>query len=169
MTETTDKQSNKGQPITLMPRAPKADASGRRNLFDFSPDGLVEEMRGEGLPVFRAKQILHWIYVDLVTDFQAMTNLPLDLRRKLAERYRIGSAELVAQQVSAEGDTRKALLRFNDGNTVEAVLMLYYDRATVCVSSQVGCAMGCVFCATGQIGLTRKLTPGRHVEPLLAL
>src|SRR3954465_8573827 len=103
MTEINENQTHKGRPLTLMPRAPKADTSGRRNLFDFSPDGLVEEMRGQGLPVFRPNQILHWIYVDLVTDFQAMTNLPMDLRRKLAERYRIGSAELVAQQVSAEG------------------------------------------------------------------
>ena len=157
------------QPIALLPkrRALPPGADPRPNLYDFSPDGLVEELKGLGLPVFRAKQILHWLYRDLVTDFMVMTNLPLDLRRRLAEQYRIGSVEIVTQQVSAGGDTRKALLRFADGNTVETVLMLYYDRATVCVSSQVGCAMGCVFCATGQMGFTRNLSPGEMVEQVL--
>ncbi len=156
-----------GEPITLLRRGPKVGADGRRNLYDFSPDGLVEELRGQGWPVFRAKQILHWLYRELVTDFQAMTNLPVDLRRRLAEQYRIGSTEIVTQQISTAGDTRKVLLRFQDGNTVEAVLMLYYDRATVCVSSQVGCALGCVFCATGQMGFTRNLSPGEIVEQVL--
>jgi 23S rRNA (adenine2503-C2)-methyltransferase len=142
-------------------------APALRNLYDISPDALVEELRGQGLPVFRSKQILHWLYTDLVTDFQSMTNVPLDLRRRLAEQYRIGSAQVVTQQISAEGDTRKVLLRFEDGATVETVLMLYYDRATVCVSSQVGCAMGCVFCATGQMGFTRNLTAGEIVEQVL--
>ncbi|MGI8587254.1 MAG: 23S rRNA (adenine(2503)-C(2))-methyltransferase RlmN [Chloroflexia bacterium] len=141
--------------------------SAARNLYDFSPDDLVEELKAQGLPVFRAKQVLTWLYKDLATDFSAMTNLPSDLRRRLAGQYRIGSAEVVTQQVSSEGDTRKVLLRFGDGSTVEAVLMLYYDRATVCVSSQVGCAMGCVFCATGQMGFTRNLTPGEMVEQVL--
>jgi len=156
-------------PLPLLP-GPRGTIPGGpalRNLYDFSPDGLVEELKSQGLPIFRAKQILHWLYKDLATDFQTMTNLPLDLRRRLAEHYRIGSAELVTQQVSSAGDTRKILLRFPDGQTVEAVLMLYYDRATVCVSSQVGCAMGCVFCATGQMGFTRNLSPGEMVEQVL--
>ena len=156
-----------GEPLTLLRRGPKVGADGRRNLYDFSPDGLVEELRGQGWPVFRAKQILHWLYRELVTDCAAMTNLPVDLRRRLAEQYRIGSTEVVTQQISTAGDTRKVLLRFADGNTVEAVLMLYYDRATVCVSSQVGCALGCVFCATGQMGFTRNLSPGEIVEQVL--
>ena len=156
-----------GEPIALLARGPKVGADGRRNLYDFSPDDLVTELRGQGWPVFRAKQILHWLYRELVTDFAAMTNLPVDLRRRLAAQYRIGSMEIVTQQISTAGDTRKVLLRFQDGNTVEAVLMLYYDRATVCVSSQVGCALGCVFCATGQMGFTRNLSPGEILEQVL--
>jgi 23S rRNA (adenine2503-C2)-methyltransferase len=157
------------QPLPLLPRRPASppDADPRANLYDFSPDGLVEELKGQGLPVFRAKQVLHWLYREFVTDFSAMTNLPIDLRRRLAEQYRIGSAEIVTQQISQDGDTRKVLLRFQDGSTVETVLMLYYDRATVCVSSQVGCAMGCVFCATGQMGFTRNLSPGEIVEQVI--
>ncbi len=154
--------------IPLLPARPHGapSADTRPNLYDFSPDGLVEELKGQGLPVFRAKQILHWLYKELVTDFMAMTNLPLDLRRRLAEQYRIGSAEVVAELVAGD-DTQKILLRFGDGSTVESVLMLYYDRATVCVSSQVGCAMGCVFCATGQMGFTRNLSAGEMVEQVL--
>jgi 23S rRNA (adenine2503-C2)-methyltransferase len=118
-------------------------------------------------PGFRAKQVLHWLYKELVTGFDAMTNLPQALRRKLAETYRVGSAELVAQKISTDGWTRKVLLKMKDGSTVESVLMLYYDRATVCVSSQVGCAMGCSFCATGQMGFTRNLTGGEILEQVL--
>jgi 23S rRNA (adenine2503-C2)-methyltransferase len=157
------------QPLPILPRrpAPPPGAETRANLYDFSPDGLVEELKAQGLPVFRAKQVLHWLYREFVTDFSAMTNLPIDLRRRLAEQYRIGSAEIITQQISEDGDTRKILLRFQDGSTVETVLMLYYDRATVCVSSQVGCAMGCVFCATGQMGFTRNLSPGEIVEQVI--
>ena len=79
----------------------------------------------------------------------------------------MGSAELIAQKISSDGWTRKVLLKMRDGNTIEAVLMLYYDRATVCISSQVGCAMGCNFCATGQMGFTRNLTAGEILEQVL--
>ena len=137
------------------------------NIYDLRPEELLAAMGEWGQPVYRAKQVLQWLYKDLVTEFSEMTNLPLDLRRKLEASYRIGSAQVVTQQMSAGGDTRKVLFRFADGNTVETVLMLYYDRATVCVSSQVGCAMGCVFCATGQMGFTRNLTPGEIVEQTL--
>jgi 23S rRNA (adenine2503-C2)-methyltransferase len=96
-----------------------------------------------------------------------MTNLPQALRTRLAEHFRVGSAELVAQKISTDGWTRKVLLKMRDGSTVESVLMLYYDRATVCVSSQVGCAMGCSFCATGQMGFTRNLTTGEILEQVI--
>jgi 23S rRNA (adenine2503-C2)-methyltransferase len=140
---------------------------GRRNIYDLSPEKLAALMEEWGEPVYRAKQVLHWLFKELVHDFSEMSNLPLALRQKLADNLRVGSAELVAQKISSDGWTRKELLRMRDGNTVEAVLMLYYDRATVCISSQVGCAMGCTFCATGQMGFTRNLSSGEIVEQVL--
>jgi 23S rRNA (adenine2503-C2)-methyltransferase len=139
----------------------------RRNVYDLSPGKLAALMQEWGEPEYRGRQILHWLYKELVTDFSEMSNLPLGLRKKLAGTLRMGSAEPVAQKISSDGWTRKVLLKMRDGNTVEAVLMLYYDRATVCVSSQVGCAMGCTFCATGQMGFTRNLTSGEIVEQVI--
>src|SRR5690349_10605542 len=157
-------------PLTLLPQAPgknTADEPRLPNIYDYTPEELATTLAGWDLPRYRAKQIAHWLYKDLVTSFDAMTNLPLDLRRHLAAAFRIGSAVPVAEKISDDDDTRKILYRFADGNTVETVLMLYYERATVCVSSQVGCAMGCVFCATGQMGFTRNLSAGEIVEQVL--
>ena len=142
----------------------REDADKRPNVYDLGPDELTELMREWGEPEYRAKQVLHWLYKEFVSEFAQMSNLPAALRVKLHDALRLGSAETVAQQISSDGWTRKALLKMRDGDTVEAVLMLYYDRATVCVSSQVGCAMGCTFCATGQMGFTRNLSAGEIVE-----
>ncbi len=139
----------------------------KRNIFDLSPDQLAALLAGWGEPPYRSKQVLHWLYKELVSDFSEMSNLPLDLRKKLDATLRIGSAEIAAQKISVDGWTRKLLMKMCDGSTVEAVLMLYYDRATVCISSQVGCAMGCSFCATGQMGFTRNLSTGEIVEQVV--
>ena len=159
-------------PLTLLPAAPgrKApDGAALPNIYDYTPEELAETLHGWGQPRYRAKQITQWLYKDLVTSFDAMTNLPLDLRRRLAGAFRLGSVTPVTELLSRDNDTRKILYQFADGNTVETVLMLYYERATVCVSSQVGCAMGCVFCATGQMGFTRNLSVGEIVEQVLGL
>src|SRR5438445_6754244 len=139
----------------------------KHNIYDLSPDGLASVLAEWGQPSYRAGQILRWLYKEYVADVSQMTNLPLDLRNKLSKAFMIGSAQVVAQKISSDGWTRKVLLRMRDGTTVETVLMLYYDRATVCVSSQVGCAMGCTFCATGQMGFTRNLTAGEIVEQVI--
>ncbi|MEP6774575.1 MAG: 23S rRNA (adenine(2503)-C(2))-methyltransferase RlmN [Chloroflexota bacterium] len=145
----------------------REDADNRPNVYDLGLDELTALMRELGEPSYRAKQVLHWLYKEFVSDFTQMSNLPAALRSKLHGALRLGSAETVAQQISSDGWTRKALLKMRDGDTVEAVLMLYYDRATVCVSSQVGCAMGCTFCATGQMGFTRNLSAGEIVEQVI--
>jgi 23S rRNA (adenine2503-C2)-methyltransferase len=158
------------EPITLLTAAPgrqSPGAPGPRNIYDYTLDELEATLDGWGQPRYRAKQVAHWLYKELVTSFDAMPNLPLDLRRRLAETVRIGSAQVVAQAISRDHDTRKVLFQFEGGSTVETVLMLYYERATVCVSSQVGCAMGCVFCATGQMGFTRNLSAGEILEQVL--
>src|SRR5687767_4538134 len=148
-------------PITFQPHSTK------KNVYDLSPRQLEEMVVEWGEPAYRADQVLRWLYKELATDFSQMTNLPAPLRQKLDDAMQIGSAELVDQKISTDGWTRKVLLKMRGGHTVEAVLMLYFDRATVCISSQVGCAMGCSFCATGQMGFTRNLSTGEILEQVI--
>jgi len=127
--------------------------------------------RGE--PPFRAKQLFSWLYQRLVTDFSAMTNLPQSLRSQLAQEASIGPMVVRSEQHSKDDRTRKILLELDDGKLIESVLMLYPPigessaRATVCVSTQAGCAFGCTFCATGQMGFDRHLTAGEIVAQVL--
>jgi 23S rRNA (adenine2503-C2)-methyltransferase len=127
--------------------------------------------RGE--PPFRGKQLYGWLYQRLVTDFSAMTNLPQSLRSQLAQEASIGPMVVRSEQHSKDDRTRKILLELDDGKLIESVLMLYPPigessaRATVCVSTQVGCAFGCTFCATGQMGFDRHLTAGEIVAQVL--
>ncbi len=138
-------------------------------------------------PAYRADQIDHWLYKRLVSDFDAMTDLSLGLRERLAESARIGLPQIISEASSADGLTRKVLLQLDDGQTIETVLMLYpdapgspeleeprdapveYKRRTVCISTQVGCPIGCPFCATGQAGFTRNLTAGEIVSQVLCV
>jgi len=130
---------------------------------------LVE--RGEA--PFRAKQIYHWLYQHLVTGFQEMTNLPQALREQLAREASIGPMVVRSELHSKDDRTRKVLLELGDGKLIESVLMLYPPigennaRATVCVSTQAGCAFGCTFCATGQMGFDRHLSAGEIVAQVL--
>jgi 23S rRNA (adenine2503-C2)-methyltransferase len=130
---------------------------------------LVE--RGEA--PFRAKQIYNWLYQHLVTDFQAMTNLPQALRDRLEQEASIGPMVVRSELHSKDDRTRKVLLELSDGRLIESVLMLYPPigessaRATVCVSTQAGCAFGCTFCATGQMGFDRHLSAGEIVAQVL--
>ena len=137
------------------------------NLYNLALGDLEELMRSWGQPAYRARQIYRQLYVNLVSDPAAMTDLPLALRERLAAETRVGSLELVRLQTADEGLTRKALFRLPGGEVVESVLMVYPDRVTACVSTQAGCAMGCVFCATGRLGLLRNLTPGDILEQVI--
>src|SRR5438874_5960190 len=130
---------------------------------------LVE--RGEA--AFRAKQIYNWLYKQLATDFSVMTNLPQSLRNELVEEASIGPMIVCSELHSKDDRTRKILLELEDGKLIESVLMLYPPlgensaRATVCFSSQAGCAYGCTFCATGQMGFDRHLSAGEIVAQVL--
>jgi 23S rRNA (adenine2503-C2)-methyltransferase len=139
----------------------------RRSLLDLSFPELTDYVVGLGQPKFRARQIWDWIYKRYALDFQAMTNLPGDLRARLAEEATISPLRLATQMLSQDRDTLKVLFTLPGGETVEAVLMLYDKRRTLCISSQVGCAMGCTFCATAQGGLMRNLSPGEIVAQVL--
>ena len=145
------------------------------SLLDFSHDQLADLLAGWNQPRFRADQVWEWLYKKLAADPTAMTNLPKALRERLAAETRVDPLERVYEQRSSDGQTVKWLFRLHDGLTIETVLMLYDDvsgstreRRTVCISTQAGCAMGCVFCATGQAGLARNLTAGEIVAQVLA-
>ncbi|MCO4745830.1 MAG: 23S rRNA (adenine(2503)-C(2))-methyltransferase RlmN [Proteobacteria bacterium] len=134
------------------------------NLLDLDLDGLKSLLKELGQPAFRAKQLHSWIYERGVSSFDDMSNLPKDLRAKLAERTTLGALSTVVGQTSKDG-THKRLYRLADGPLIESVLMPYNDgRRTACISSQAGCAMGCVFCATGQMGFQRNLTEAEIYE-----
>ena len=124
-------------------------------------------MRDWGLSAFRARQIYRQLYINLADGPAMMTDLPIGLRERLAVETSLGGLRLVRTQEADGGMTRKALFALPDGAVVETVLMIYPDRATVCVSTQAGCAMGCVFCATGKLGLLRNLSTGEMVEQAL--
>jgi 23S rRNA (adenine2503-C2)-methyltransferase len=121
-----------------------------------------------GEPPFRTRQVYVALTRDLATAFADMTTLPRRLREELAARLRPVSLDEVETRVSRRGDVRKTLFATADGHPVEAVLMTYARRATVCVSSQVGCAVGCPFCASGRLGLRRDLTAEEMVDQVLA-
>ena len=130
----------------------------RQNVYCLSDDELCKQLIALGQPKFRAKQVSDWVYKKGVTQFSKMSNLPQSLRELLAQKYCFGHLELAVSQVSKDG-TEKRLYRLPDGQMIESVLMPYQDgRRTVCISSQAGCAMGCGFCATGQMGFARHLT-----------
>lgn len=110
-------------------------------------------------PKYRAEQIFRWINTG-VSSFDEMNNIPKDLRSKLSEYYYISVVNIEKKQVSSYDNTVKYLFKFGDGECVESVVMNYHHGYTICISTQVGCKMGCKFCATGMQGFTRNLTPG---------
>ncbi len=146
-----------------MPRKPTQDPARPIAIYDLDLPALEDLLKAWGEPSYRAPQIWEWLYVHLVDAFSQMTNLPKSLRRRLSEEATIDLLEVVDTTRSPDGRTRKDLLQLTDGETIEAVLMRYRTRRTACLSTQVGCALGCPFCATGQMGFRRDLTSGEIV------
>ncbi|MGC9332684.1 MAG: 23S rRNA (adenine(2503)-C(2))-methyltransferase RlmN [Anaerolineae bacterium] len=136
-------------------------------LYDLRYRELAELLQEWGQPSFRVDQLWHWLYRSLCDEFESMGNLPLSLRERLTAETRLVLLEPLDEEVSASGRTRKVLFGLGDGNTIESVRMDYHDRRTACISTQVGCGMGCSFCATGQGGLARNLSPGEIVAQVL--
>src|SRR6266702_5068136 len=157
--------------MTLTPMP--THTSKKTDLLSLTLPQLQQWLGERGEPHFRAKQIFNWLYKHLVTDFMQMTNLPQALRNRLNEEACIGPMVVRSELHSKDERTRKILLELADGKLIESVLMLYppleesSSRATVCVSSQAGCAFGCTFCATGQMGFDRHLSVGEIVAQVL--
>jgi 23S rRNA (adenine2503-C2)-methyltransferase len=137
------------------------------SLYDLDLPSLQVLLQGWGEPAYRSRQLWEWLYIHLVTEFDQMTNLPRSLRQRLTTETVIDIPETVDTLQSSDRETRKDLLRLGDGETIEAVLMRYERRRTTCISTQVGCAVGCTFCATGQMGFHRDLSNGEIVAQAL--
>ena len=135
-------------------------------LIGLSKEELAEQITRLGEKSFRAKQLWQWLYFHGETDFEKMSSFSLELRRKLAENFTIMRPKIVAEQLSQD-KTRKWLLEFADGQRVEMVYIPEEDRGAVCISTQVGCAMGCKFCHTGSQKLTRNLSAGEIVSQFM--
>ena len=139
-----------------------------KNIKDFNLDELQEELVSIGEKKYRAEQIFKWIYVEKVKEFDEMTNLSLELREKLKANYTMCNYKILRKQESSDG-TKKYLFDVLDSNAIETVLMQYHHGKTICVSSQIGCKMGCKFCASTGIQFVRSLTAGEIVEQILAV
>ena len=146
--------------------APRKDAEGRIQLVGLSLEEMQAVLAEHKLPNFRSKQIWNWVYQRGVTDFDAMANLPKDLRAILKEHYAIDRPSLVTEQKSEDG-TIKWLLAMTDGQQVEMVFIPTPQRGTLCVSSQVGCTLTCKFCHTGTQPLVRNLGPHEILQQVM--
>jgi len=137
------------------------------DVFEMQYEELLELLSSWGEPSYRADQIWSWIYRSLVAQANEMRNLPRGLRRRLEESLGWQVLWPVDRLLSDDGQTEKVLFRLHDDETIESVFMRYEERRTVCVSTQVGCPVGCPFCATGQSGFKRNLTAGEIVAQVL--
>lgn len=138
----------------------------KQDLKSMNLTEMTEAVRGLGEPAFRAKQIFTWLHKG-ARSFEDMTNLSKALRQKLDEQFYITVPEIVRKQQSQKDGTIKYLWKLRDGNCVETVLMRYHHGNSVCISSEVGCAMGCAFCASTRGGLVRRLSPSEMVDQVL--
>ncbi|MBQ5666109.1 MAG: 23S rRNA (adenine(2503)-C(2))-methyltransferase RlmN, partial [Akkermansia sp.] len=145
-------------------------------LLEYTREALVELLVSMGHKPFRATQLQEWIWKHRATSFEQMTNLPPALRAELAARFTLRPLQVVEVNESTTGTTRKFLSRMQDGHLVESVIIpaavgqggAHSSRLTLCVSSQVGCAFGCRFCASGLLGFTRNLTASEILGQILA-
>ena len=139
-----------------------------KNIKEYNLDELQNELVALGEKKYRAEQIFKWLYVDKVKEFDEMTNLSIELREKLKKEYTMCNFKILKKQEASDG-TKKYLFDVLDGNAIESVLMEYHHGKTICVSSQIGCKMGCKFCASTGIKFIRSLTCGEIVEQVLAV
>lgn len=140
-----------------------------KDLKSLTLEELKEELKEGGFPAYRAGQLYRWLHVQLAEDPEEMTNLPAKLKQYLSENYTITRLQVADRQVSRLDGTQKFLFQLPDGETIESVFMKYKFGNSVCVSSQVGCRMGCRFCASTLDGLRRNLLPGEILEEIYTI
>lgn len=138
------------------------------DLLGLLPEELAAQMKAIGAPAFRAKQIFHWLHIRRVFSFTEMTDLSKQFQAKLSERFCINIPNIAQTLASCTDDTVKYLCQLSDGNLVETVRMVYHHGVTACISTQVGCKMGCTFCASAPLGFIRNLTAGEMLGQIYA-
>ncbi len=138
-----------------------------KSIFNLSPEQIEEELTSVGFKKFRARQIITWLYKHKATSFDSMKNVPKRLRQYLSDKHTILSLSEINRQTAKDGQTTKLLLKLVDGKRVECVIIRSVDRSTLCISSQVGCALACQFCSTGRMGFIRDLSIGEIVSQLM--
>jgi 23S rRNA (adenine2503-C2)-methyltransferase len=141
---------------------------GASDVAEFELSELEARFEERDIPRFRARQVFRWIWKRGVTDFQAMTDLGLELRMRLAREFSVGTPQIVKREVSEDG-TQKFALCLHDRRQIESVYIPDTPAQTFCISTQVGCAMGCAFCLTGKMGLVRHLTAGEIASQVRVL
>lgn len=146
----------------------KRKKNNMKNIKDYNLEELKQEFIKIGEKPFRAEQVFKWLYTTNITSFDEMTNLSLELREKLKQEFTMCVYNIIKKQESSDG-TKKYLFDVLDGNAIETVLMEYKYGKSLCVSSQIGCKMGCKFCASTGIKFVRSLTSGEIVEQVLAV
>lgn len=154
------------QTTTNQPAPRTAALPAKTDLLSLTWSELQDWCVQEGLPSYRSKQLFRWLYTRHETDFEQMTDLPKALRQQLAEKATVGTLRL-QQQLDSQDGTRKLLFRLHDHKSIETVLIPEDKRNTLCVSSQVGCALGCKFCYTASMGPGRNLTVGEYMAQFI--
>lgn len=145
-----------------------SESSTSGHLLNCTLDEFAAWCESQQLPAYRAKQVMEWVYAKNACDFAAMSNLSKPLRQQLSDSWALRTAQISRKQVSTDGTT-KLLLSWPDTATSECVLIPDEKRRTACISSQVGCPVGCKFCASGLAGMQRQLTSGQIIEQVLAV
>ena len=143
--------------------------AGLPNIRNLSLAELEQQAGLMGIAKFRAAQLADWIHKKGVTSFDEMTNLPKEIRNKLIANFCVGGLVVLDRKVSGNGEVEKYLLQLTDGQVVECVLMQYHHGVSVCLSTQVGCRMGCKICASGLEGLVRNLSAGEMLDQIHAM
>lgn len=143
--------------------------TGQRELLGLTLPQLEEALTERGLEPFRARQVYEWVYRKNVSDFEAMSNLGKELRASLASSFKVGSMQTHQKQQSQRDGTAKFLFKLEDGQLIESVFLPHEGRNTACLSTQVGCAMACAFCATGDSGYGRNLSSAEIVGQVRAI
>ena len=142
------------------------DTKGKKDIKSMTLEEVTVEMTALGEKSFRAKQLYDWLHVKLAESFDDMSTLSKDLRQKLKENYSLTALQVAGERISAIDGTRKYLFRLEDGNVIESVWMQYHHGNSVCISSQVGCRMGCRFCASTLDGMERNLRPSEMLDQI---
>lgn len=146
---------------------PELLVPAKKNIYDASYIDLSDVINTMGEPQYRTDQLWKGVYVNLWDSLDHFTNIPAELRRKLNDYFEFQNLDPKVELTSKDKNTTKILFQLKDGYSIESVLMSYDRRQTLCISTQAGCAMGCVFCATGQMGFKRHLTNGEIIEQIL--